>query len=93
MISNILLDLQATINNPLFGWPEISDNNTGFKTNGIIIEGYKFTLVLSEFELGIPNMVSVMDSDGFDVSLLDHEAMCLIDWVMANVVPNYMVMN
>jgi len=88
MISNILLDLQATVNNPTFRWPVVDEN-----TKGVIIEGYKFTLILSDMELGVPNQVTINDADNFPIELPEHQIMCLMDWVMENVIPNYLVMN
>jgi hypothetical protein len=85
MNSEIILDLQATINNPGFRWP------LGFD---IKIEGYKYTL---EVEIDNPYIAdfsfSVRDADEQPYETDYATVMCLRDWIATNVLPHYLVLN
>ena len=87
MNSDILLDLQATINYPKFRWP--SDKN-----GSIEINGYKYKLTVDIEDFFVPSFsFSIQDSDELPIETDSGTVMCVRDWIATNVLPHYLQLN
>ena len=80
--TDILLDFQATVNNPSFEW------NKG-PSRHFMLNGYKYDLVATISPLGSLESFQVLDSDGDVIKFDKSSQMCIVDWIMVNAVPHY----
>ena len=82
--TEILLDLNATIINPEFYWPEY--------TSIIGLKGFKYSIWINNAKTNVFGF-RIHDSDDFEIDLDPNSIFIIRDWIVENVLPHYLILD